>query len=325
MIKNYAFIYLGAKRKGNQVMENNSNNSWSFLKDDVMKGLAIALVVIFLFSTGNILGSLMNVKTQKADVDTDVTVSTTAPTTQPTQAPATQPTQAPTQAPTDAPSGGDTTAPTQAPADAPSTGAPQTKAEIIAYFNESADKVKTEATKVVRNYEDLRHNADKLVLPKALQSIGEGLISSFLKKNETPVEYATNADIVASYPAAGQTWSSKLTEADVAEATCTDNGSEYEIMIKLNTSTDPAAGTGAAAALSTIKSEDVMNAAGFVVQSFSAEYYDAVIKCKVDKATGRTTWSNYTLPILLRVEAKLFGTLHAEVGMTFEHDYTITY
>ncbi|MBQ7295071.1 MAG: hypothetical protein IJW86_02635 [Clostridia bacterium] len=302
-------------------MENNSNSSWSFLKDDVMKGLAIALVIIFLFSSGNILGSLMNVKTETADVDA---TTTTAPT---TTAPTTAPT---TTAPTAAPSGDDTTT-TAAPSGdttttaAPSNGAPQTKAEIIAYFNESANKVKTDATKVVRNYEDLRHNEEKLVVPSALQSIGSNLISTFLKKNETPVEYASNADIIASYPAAGETWSSKLTEADVAEATCTDNGSEYEIMIKLNTTTDPAAGTGAAAAFSTIKTEDVMDAAGFVVQSFSAEYYDCVIKCKIDKATGHTTWSNYTLPILLRVEAKVMVTLNAEVGMTFEHDYTITY
>ncbi len=308
-------------------MENNSNNSWSFLKDDVMQALAIALVIVFLFSSGNILGSLLNVKTQSEDVGADTEISTTAPTTQPTTAPTTQPTTAPTTA---APSGDDTTT-TAAPSGdttttaAPSNGAPQSKAEIIAYFNESADKIKTDATKAVRNYEDLRHNEEKLVLPSALQSIGSGLISSFLKKNETPVEYASNADIVASYPVGGQTWTSKLTEADVAEATCTDNGTEYEITLKLNTSVDPATGTGVAAAFNVIKSEDVMDAAGFVVQSFSAEYYDCVIKCKIDKATGRTTWANYTSPILLRVEAKLFGTLHAEVGMTFESDYTITY
>ncbi len=307
-------------------MENNSNSSWSFLKDDVMKGLAIALVVIFLFSAGNILGSLTNVSTKSTDADTSTTESTTVSTTASTTAPTTT---APTTA---APSGGDTTT-TAAPsggdtttaAPAPSTGAPQTKAEIIAYFNESANKIKTDATKVVRNYEDLRHNEEKLEVPSALQSIGANLISSFLKKNETPVEYTSNADIIAAYPVAGETFVSKLTEADVVDATCTDNGSEYEITIKAVTSVDPAVGSGAGAAFNIIKTQDVMDAAGFVVQSFSAEYYDAVIKCKVDKATGNMTWANYTLPILLSVEAKVMVTLSAKVGMTFEHDYTITY
>lgn len=303
-------------------MENNSNNSWSFLKDDVMQAIAIALVIIVLFSTGNILGSFMNVKTEAVDSGSTSETTTTVPTT--TTAPTT------TAAPTTAPSGdSDTTA---APAgdntdatEAPSNGAPQSKAEIVAYFNESANKVKTDATKVVRNYEDLRHDEEKLVVPSALQSVGSNLISTFLKKDETPIEYGDNAAIVASYPVPGESWSSKLTEADVADATCVDNGSEYEITIKLNTSVDPAAGTGVASAFEVIKTEDVMDAAGFVVQSFSAEYYDCVIKCKIDKASGHMTWSNYTSPILLKVVAKLFGTLNAEVGMTFEKDYTITY
>lgn len=308
-------------------MENNSNNSWSFLKDDVMQGIAIALVVILLFASGNLLGSLTNIK-QNTGVEAGETVdtSTTAPTTAPTTQPTTQPTTAPTT--TAAPSG-DTT--TTAPSGdttttaAPSTGAPQTKAEIVAYFNESANKIKTDAIKVVRNYEDLRHDTDKLQLPSALQSIGEGLISSFLKKNETPVEYASNADIIASYPVPGETYVSKLTEAEIAEATCTDNGTEYEITLKLVTQVDPAPGTGVASAIEIIKTDDVMDAAGFVVQSFSAEYYDSIIKCKVDKATGHMTWANYTTPIVLKVVAKLFGTLNAQVGMTFEKDFTITY
>lgn len=305
-------------------MENNSNKLHGFFKDDIMQALAIALVVIVLFSTGNILGSLMNVKTVSSDAgeaETSATTTTAPTTTAPT-------TTAPTTA---APSGdSDTTAAPSGDSEntgdnSASTGAPQTKAEIIAYFNESANKIKTDATKVVRNYEDLRHDEEKLVVPSALQSIGSSLISQFLKKDETPIEYGDNAAIIASYPVPGESWSSKLTEADVAEATCTDNGSEYEIMIKLNTSVDPAAGTGVASAFEVIKTEDVMDAAGFVVQSFSAEYYDCVIKCKIDKATGHTTWSNYTSPILLRVEAKVITTLNAEVGMTFEKDYTITY
>lgn len=304
-------------------MENNSNKFHGFFKDDVMQAIAIALVIIVLFSTGNILGSLMNVTTESVGSDdTEVTTTTATTTTATTTTAATT---------TAAPSGdSDTTA---APAgdsenkgdNSASTGAPQTKAEIVAYFNESANKVKTDATKVVRNYEDLRHDEEKLVVPSALQSIGSNLISTFLKKDETPIEYGDNAAIVASYPVPGESWSSKLTEADVAEATCTDNGSEYEIMIKLNTSVDPATGTGVASAFEVIKTEDVMDAAGFVVQSFSAEYYDCVIKCKIDKATGHTTWANYTSPILLKVEAKVITTLNAEVGMTFEKDYTISY
>ena len=35
--------------------------------------------------------------------------------------------------------------------------------------------------------------------------------------------------------------------------------------------------------------------------------------------------ATYTLPIILNVTAKVVVSLDAQVGMTFEHDYTITY
>ncbi|MBQ8503334.1 MAG: hypothetical protein IJ491_03550 [Clostridia bacterium] len=302
---------------------------------EVKQGVSIALVIIFLFSSGNFLGMVLSgdKNAEQADATTasttQATTASTAPATTTTLPPATT-TTAP--ATTVAPSQGTsdtTTAPvadttTSAPAAAPSTGAPQSKAEIIALFNESANKIKTNATSVTRNYEDMRHDVDKLQVPSALQSVGEELISKFLKKNETPETYS-GADIAAKYPVAGESWVSKLTEAEVAEATCTDNGTEYEIYIKLVTQTDPAAGTGVANGIDIIKTQDVMDAAGFVVQSFSCEYYDSVIKCKIDKATGNMTWANYTSPIVMKIVAKLVVTLDAQVGMTFEKDYTIAY
>ena len=306
-------------------------NEWlSDMHPMTRRAVVFALAAVLIFTIGLGCGSVTNIQ---ADVDgyAPVVNNGAAQQAPATQAPATQApaTQAPaTQAPSnDAPA---TDAPqadapaTDAPqADAPSTGAPQTKEEIISYFNTAADKVKTDATKVTRNYEDLRHNEEHLVMPSALQSIGSGLISSFLKKNETPVEY-TGADIIANYPVAGQEWGSKATPADVAEAKCEDDGTYYNIELKFNESKNPEIGTGAAATFSTIKAEDVYNAAS-VVKNFESTYYDAVVKVKVDKATGHIVAANYTLPIILNVTAQVVMTLDAQVGMTFEHDYTIEY
>ena len=72
-----------------------------------------------------------------------------------------------------------------------------------------------------------------------------------------------------------------------------------------------------------IKTDDVMNAAGFIVKSFQTEYYDCVIKCKIDKATGNMVAANFTTPIVMNVDTKL--GISAQVGMTFEKDFTITY
>ena len=133
-------------------MENNTqkNNSGFF------EGILILLVVLALFVSGSVLGKFGSNREAEVEEDTqveDVVVTpTTEPTTQPTTAPTTQPS---TEAPT---SGSDSTADTTAPAatdptEAPSSGE-RSKAEIIALFIESANKVKTDATKVVKNYED---------------------------------------------------------------------------------------------------------------------------------------------------------------------------
>ncbi len=292
---------------------------------EIKKGLVIALVIILLFGSGNFLGGLFSKKTQ---ITTDS--STTAARTQAqTQAPTTQAPTAQEQT-TAAPAGEQTTAAsasagdstTAAPADQSSTGERKSKADIVKLFNESANKIKTSASKVTRNYQDYQHNEDKTVLPSALQAIGKPLISTFLKKNETPVEWS-GADITANYPVAGESFVSNTTEADLADATCTDDGTSYNIVLKFNECTDPV-GSGCANAFTLIKESDVKGNAP-VVQSFSCRLYNAQIECKIDKATGNMTWARYTLPMVLSVTAKVLVTLDAAVGMTFIDDYTIAY
>ena len=292
---------------------------------EIKKGLIIALVIILLFGSGNFLGGVFSKKTQ---VTSDS--STTAPQTQaPTQAPATQ-APATQEQTTAAPAGEQTTAAsasagdstTAAPADQSSTGASMSKADIVKLFNESANKIKTGASKVTRNWQDYQHNEDKTVLPSALESIGKPLISKFLKKNETPLEL-TGEDIKKVYPVAGEDFVSKTTEADLADAICTDDGTSYNIVLKFNECTDPV-GSGCANAFTLIKESDVKGNAP-IVQSFSCKLYDAQIECKIDKATGNMTWARYTLPMVLSVTAKVFVTIDASVGMTFVDDYTIAY
>ena len=289
---------------------------------ELKKGLCIALALIFIFATGNFIGSLTNKNTVQAPAET-----TAAPTEATTAAPTTAAPEI-TEAPTVAPA--TTAAPdsTEAPADAsteapaPSSGAPQTTAEIVAYYNEAANKIKTEASKVTRNYEDLQHNEEYLQAPGPLQSIGAGLISSFLKKDETPVDYA-GQEIIDNFPVKGQTYVSNAKESDVAEASCIDEGTTYKIKLKFIEATDPT-DTGAATAFNIIKAEEVYSAAS-VVKNFTCKYYDATIECTVDKASGHITQINYCLPIIMNVTAQVVVSLDAQVGMTFIDDYTITY
>ncbi|MGN1418546.1 MAG: hypothetical protein ACI4W6_04395 [Acutalibacteraceae bacterium] len=300
--------------------------------EDVKKAFSIFLIFLVIFCLGNFTGSLVSTKKDvsvETDASADITEATTAQTTAPTTVvpassePASSAAQADASASTNPPASSEQASSADANAGT-STGAPNTKADIIKLYNESANKIKTNASKVTRNYEDLQHNEELTEMPSIAESVGKPLISKFLKKDETPVEYA-GADITANYPVKGESFVSNATEADVMDATCTDDGTNYNITLKFNECTDPQ-GSGCANAFNVMKTEDIVNGSGGIVTQSSTRYYDAVIECKIDKATGNMIWANYKLPMVLSVTAKVvFASVDAKIGMTFIDDYTITY
>lgn len=312
------------------------NDFFDNLSPDFTNVAIMVVLCLLLFGAGNFVGSLCNVSvsdTQAVVQQTEGTEATQPAAPETTQATTAAPiTQAPTtQAPvadTSAPAPSDSAAPaTSAPAAAAPSGAPTTTAEILALFNESANRIKGEATKVVKNFENRTHNEEKLVIHPSIQGLANSLMAKYFQNDTTPIEYATAEDIVANYQVPGETWVSQLTEAEVSSATCTDNGTEYEITLNLITSQNPENGIGVSKGVDTITSSQIMENAPDMVKSFETEYADCVIKCKIDKATGRTTWSSYTTPVLLKLalDIPLVGAFDAQVGMTFEKDYTITY
>lgn len=255
--------------------------------------------------------------------------TTQAPVENTTQAPVVNTTQAPVENTTQAPVENTTKAPeptTKAPeptTSAPTSGMPTGTAAIVEYYNTAANKIKTNAASVTRNFEDNQHNAEKLVVPSMLKSTGEKLIGTFLKRNDTPETYTGTADIVAKFPIPGENYVSKLTAADVKSAECKDNGNEYEITIVAKTEKNPTYGQGVSAGFEVISTDAVMDAAGFIVKSFDTEYYDCTVKCKVNKATGNITWIQITTPVVMDVSTSI--GINATVGMTFIKDYTVTY
>ena len=302
-------------------MENKKKSSGFF------EIVVVILVVLALFVSGNLLGKLGSNR-QEADTteDTNVTDVVVNPTTEATTQPTTAPTTAPTtQAPAD--NAGDSADTTEAPAvdatEAPASGE-MSKAEIIALFNESANKIKTEATKVVRNHEYKKMLEEYLEVPSVLNGMMDTFMGSVMKDDLEPQEYVGTDMIVEKYPVPRETWSSKLTEADVTEATCVDNGTEYEITLKLVETINPTVGSGVAAAMDTITEEDKEGIPD-MVSKMDMRYFDCVIQCKIDKATGRTTWSTYTTPVVFDCEVKMFGTHAVKMGLSFEKEYVITY
>lgn len=299
------------------------------ISEEVKLAALIAFAIIFIFSLGNIAGSLTNVKatpTDETGVVETVESTTTAPVTETTAtpttaAPVTEATTVPAVDAVQTTQSADATVKTAAPA--PSTGAPATKGEILALFNESANKIKTNASKATRNYQDIR--VENIELPSALQSLGDSLVEKFVTPDFTPVEW-TGADIAEHYPVGGKPFVSQLTEADLANATCTDNGTEYEVVITLNPETNPVYGSGLKtnAVFWVMNPEDIAaNVPG--LQSFNLEYHDCKVTAKIDKATGNMTYAFYEFRFDIDVSIKVLATLNAGVDVAVDEEYVIVY
>ena len=201
---------------------------------------------------------------------------------------------------------------------------PKTTEEIVAFFNQSANRIKTEATKVVKNYEKRQVNDDKTVLPKGLEDTAEDLLKKYMGDDTDPIVYSTREDIRNEYIVPEQDYVSKLQPSTVVKALCVDKGSTYEVYFKLKDQKNPRAGNGIGACCDVIEVHEVSEKVSFI-KRFDTYYYNCEIRATIDKETGRVVHATYRTPLVLDLTVNLFGTHDAAVGFTFEKDYTITY
>ncbi len=220
-------------------------------------------------------------------------------------------------------------------ADAPAANAgsaskkPSTKAEIISYFNTASNKVKTSAKSVTKvkeeNYQAKDINLGALGM---FEGMVNGLINDNMGVNEEQSGRTgtSAADKNAIYPVENEAWSSKLTEADVKTATCTENNGVYTITLTLVN--DPLAttyshGTGHhGKAFSIVMPQTIKDNAGgaaSLLSSLKVGYEDGKIVVKVDAATGNIISAKYDFVWLLNID--MFGGITAYFGI--RTDYTV--
>ncbi len=200
----------------------------------------------------------------------------------------------------------------------------KTTAEIVEYFNKNANRVKTEATKVVKNYE--KRNINEVVAPAVLQSMADTMADKFMKDDTDPITYSGREAIVENFQVPKQSYVSCLTVNDVTEATFKDMGNYYEVRIVVKNETNPTAGKGVGAAFDVIETNEVEgNSESAMVEKFSTQYSNCTVIAKFDKATNRMTSANYMIPTKLMLTVNMFGTHDISIDMAFEKDYTITY
>ena len=202
-------------------------------------------------------------------------------------------------------------------------GAFKTPEEMVEYFNTCANKVKTDATEVVKNFE--KRQVGELEVPDLLQSLAETLLKENMKDDTDPIVYSTKEDIRENFLVPSQDYVSCL-KAEYAETiSYKDNGNEYEFYIKLKDEKDPRAGSGVGSICDVIETHEVAEKAPSILQEFSTNYYNCEVTATIDKETGRVTHIVYSTPLTLNVVVSMLGTHTASVGFTFIKDYTVTY
>ncbi|MBQ2828741.1 MAG: hypothetical protein IJF20_05805 [Clostridia bacterium] len=204
---------------------------------------------------------------------------------------------------------------------------PESKAEIIEYFNKASNKVKTSAKSVTKVREE-NYQAKDINL--GALGMFEGVVNDLINKNmgvnkEQSGRVGTSAaDKNAIYPVENESWSSKLTAADVKTAECTEKNGVYTITLTLVN--DPLAqsyshGTGHhGKAFSIVMPQTIKDNAGgaaSLLGSLKVGYQDGKIVVNVDAATGNITSAKYDFVWILNVD--VFGGVTAYFGIRTDY------
>ena len=115
---------------------------------------------------------------------------------------------------------------------------PKTTAEIVAYYNKAANKLKTDKPGYTKKYTMRQFPGSQATLGKA--TVPSWLVKLISKNETTTVNKGSSSN--DTYPAAGFSWASKLTAQYVQSATCKKSGSTYQIKIVLKDETNPQRG-----------------------------------------------------------------------------------
>lgn len=218
--------------------------------------------------------------------------------------------------------------------DSATSSKPSTAAEILTYFNTSINKVKPSAKSLVKNYEK-NSQAGTFELSGPFK-VFSGRINKLVEKNMGEKEedhgrkITTKADIQKSFPVENETWSSKLTTANISSATLAESNGKYVITIKLKTDTASST-TGHnvgnhGKAFSVVATQTILDNAGPVKSLISGGltigYRDGKIVATVDPATGNVTHVNYYYVWTLNVST---GGTSVCAPFGLEQDFTINW
>lgn len=299
------------------------------------KTIAIVLALILIFSGGAFLGSLQsfNVNIEgdigvNGSADTPVAATTSTPVQTTTSAPVQTTTVAPTVTTTAAPVES-TAAPTTSQSANENKGEKSVQ-EIVDLYNSAVSGVKTNATTLTRNYKHMESLPEYLEMPSAIQGIAETAMTQFVKGTDEPQSWTLKEDMQIIFPVGSTEDCSKITADMVETATCTDNGSTYQLEIKLydDKITSPEKGQGYAGAFNTITASTLTSISipGVTFNKVDVNGINGSISCTIDKANNRVTDIVFRNTDILAMDVKVFvGNMQAKLALAVEESFTVEY
>ena len=211
---------------------------------------------------------------------------------------------------------------------------PEGKEAIVEYYNTAINNAKKNSKSIHSNYMKHAVAGEITGIPKALDSVGQSLIKDNMGEDDSKknVTWSSAADKNAYFPVEGETYASKLTAADVKNATVTEKNGKWEI--KITTVADPRSegyshNKGHAPKAFNAVLPGIIDGyiPGIVKSMFSVGtvatgYPSSTVVVTVDPATGNVLSANYMLYWTLYIP--LSGT---DVVLPFstENDYTINW
>ena len=211
---------------------------------------------------------------------------------------------------------------------------PQTKAEIVEYYNTAINNAKKNSKSIHSNYMKHAVAGEITGIPSALDSIGQSLIKDNMGEDDSKknVTWSTAEDKNAFFPVENETWASKLTADDVKDAKLVEKDGKY--IIRITTKDDARSeghkhGSGHAPKAFNVVLPGIIDGyiPGIVKSMFSVgtvatAYPASTVQVTVDAATGNVVSANYMM----------YWTLFSPLGDTdvvlpfsTENDYTINW
>lgn len=295
------------------------------------KILAIVLALSFVFAFAACGGNEDEVTTTAPVTEEEIVTdapeteaATDAPVADESEVAVSDPTEAASEAASEAVSAEETTA---------AAAMPQTKEEIVAAFNTAVNAVKADGKSVKRSYSKISLNGAP-VLPGVVDGIlkmlggAENFLNDQLSKNSKGAETYTGAQITAVYPVEGESYASKLTAADVKEATIKEKDGKWIITIKTvddSKSDSIKHGQGHApkafnVVLPGVVNDNIPGIATGIVGTATMNYPSSTCTVTVDPATGRAVVADYYLNWTIN-----FDKAGVVIPFTTNDYFTITY